>query len=138
MEDVKEKRCPFRVCKVEHPAVLRGQGATVTEEFYDCMGKECAAYYNGGCMRLIPPALVVNGEGFTDADIEKLREDMRNAPLMAAPSTEPSVEVVQNGTPKKDCSNCAVVSGEPCEHCTVSNEPGAVPSHWEPKEEVPW
>ena len=86
MEDVKEKRCPFRVCKVEHPALLRGRGATVTEEFYYCMGKECAAYCEGGCLRLVPHALEIGNSplgmrvDLTDAEIENLREEMRNAP----------------------------------------------------------
>lgn len=137
MEDVKEKRCPFRVFREKTLFKYSGAEAT-TEKFEDCLGEKCAAYYRGGCMRLTPPALVVNGEGFTDAVIDRLCEYTRNEPLMVATGAEPSVEVVQNGTPKKDCSNCAIVFGEPCKHCTTSDKPGAVPSHWEPKEEVPW
>ena len=52
--------CPFRVLRVEHPAMLRGHGTSTTEEFYPCLGKRCAAYYPGGCLRLVAPAAVRN------------------------------------------------------------------------------
>lgn len=134
MEDVKNKRCPFRVCKIEHPPILRGQGAAVTEEFYNCMGEECAAYYKGGCMRLIPPVLEIDAKEISYADLEKLWEEMRNAPIMAAPGSAPSVCVVQEKAPVRDCSNCAVIFGEPCVKCVRSDEPGTTPSNWEPME----
>lgn len=46
------KLCPFRVLKAEHPPMLRGQGATVTEQFYECLGEKCVAYHVGICLRL--------------------------------------------------------------------------------------
>lgn len=47
------KCCPFRVLRAEHPPVLRGHGATVTEQFYECLGENCVAYHNGVCLRMI-------------------------------------------------------------------------------------
>ena len=106
MEDVKNKRCPFRVCTVERPPMLRGTGTTVIQEFYNCMGEECAAYYAGGCMRLIPQAQVVNGEGVTYADMEKLRNYMRNAQSVAAPGA--------------DCHNCTIKgTAKACFDCAL-------------------
>ena len=64
MEDVKEKACPFRVHSVQHMPMLRGNGPSTTQEFYPCMGEGCAAYYRGMCMRLSPPAMVI--DDFTD------------------------------------------------------------------------
>ena len=76
--------CPFRVFRQEHPALMKGQGATTTESFYKCMGKECAAYYQGGCLRLVPPAPFVDPPKFLDPDspeaqqiIAELTESLR-------------------------------------------------------------
>ena len=81
MDDVKEKRCPFRVLKAEHPAMLRGHGSTVTEEFYQCMGEECAAYYRGICLRLQPPFSVADRE-MTDEERQQILEYIRNSPVV--------------------------------------------------------
>lgn len=32
--------------------LLRGQGVTVTEQFYECLGEKCVAYHVGICLRL--------------------------------------------------------------------------------------
>lgn len=66
--------CPFRVFRQEHPALLKGQGATTTEEFYKCMGKECAAYFEGGCLRLVPPAPFEEPPTFLDTDSPEAHE----------------------------------------------------------------
>lgn len=46
------KLCPFRICQVENPPALRGNGTVVTEQFYQCLGEECVAYHVGICLRL--------------------------------------------------------------------------------------
>ena len=77
MGDVKEKCCPFLVFR-EKTHFKYSQAEVTTEKFHDCMGEKCAAYYQGGCLRLVPPAIVV-GDGVVSAsDVKKLREEMRN------------------------------------------------------------
>ena len=104
MVDVKNKLCPFRVFR-EKTHFKYSEADATTEKFYDCLGEKCAAYYQGGCQRLVPPALVIGDsplrwrEDLTDAEIEKMLEELKKAPLMAMPSTEPSVEFVQNWIP---------------------------------------
>lgn len=57
MADAKDKACPFRVHSVQHMPMLRGNGPSTTQEFYPCMGEGCAAYYQGACLRLMPPIM---------------------------------------------------------------------------------
>lgn len=142
MEDVKEKRCPFRVCQVERPPMLRGNGTTVIQEFYHCMGEECAAYYRGGCLRLVPPALVIGDSplrmraDLTDEEVEKLREELRKAPIMPAP--------VEPEEPQPSCANCGYYENKAgCKDCIYNPanrfRKETMPSNWVPKSgEVPW
>lgn len=44
--------CPFRVIAEVHPALVRGSGDVTTQHFYPCVGLECAAFYDGICLRL--------------------------------------------------------------------------------------
>lgn len=88
MADVKEKCCPFRVFR-EKTHFHHSQGEATTEKFYDCLGEKCAAYYKGGCLRLIPPALVIDDGTMSLDDAQKLQEELRNAQIMPAPSAEP-------------------------------------------------
>lgn len=127
MENEMIKKCPFRVCKVEHPAMLRGHGATVTEEFYNCMGTACAAYYQGGCLRLLPPALTVDTDRFTEADLDEFLEAIRNAPLMATSGEEHSIVSFDS------CATCGNKATNACDAC-VTDIRRARPSGWIPKE----
>lgn len=45
------KKCPYRVFTESYPAILRGSGDCVTQEFYSCMGEACIAYHVGICLR---------------------------------------------------------------------------------------
>ena len=92
MDDVKEKRCPFRVFREKTSFKYSGAEAT-TEKFEPCIGEECAAYYLGGCIRLPPPYLLANGE-ISEADLEKLLEEMRNTPIMVLSSEEAKKEEI--------------------------------------------
>ncbi len=94
MKDVKEKRCPFRVCKVERPQMLRGNGTTWTEEFCFCMGEECAAYYPGGCLRLQPPAYTMRAN-LTGQELQVLRNDLlRGGQIMPYNPEQESAELI--------------------------------------------
>lgn len=48
------KACPFRVYHQEHLPITIGSGSSSTEQFYPCMGEECAAYHVGVCLKLVP------------------------------------------------------------------------------------
>lgn len=50
-EDVKFKKCPYRVITEEREAILREQGDITTQLFYPCIGKSCIAYHVGICLR---------------------------------------------------------------------------------------
>ena len=130
MEDVKGKCCPFLVRRIEHPPVLKGHGTIVVDEFLPCHGKDCAAYYRGGCLRLVPPALVI-GEDLTDKDLEKLREELKNAPIMLGP--------VEPEEPQPRCSNCGnYETKDGCADCVLNAENRSrketMALNWVPKE----
>lgn len=80
MEDVKDKACPFRVHSVQHMPMLRGNGPSTTQEFYPCMGDGCAAYSQGACLRLSPPALVID-DGISNDDLKEIQEHIRNSEI---------------------------------------------------------
>lgn len=46
------KACPYRVYTQEHKAMMKGGSDFITQEFYACIGEECAAYHVGICLRL--------------------------------------------------------------------------------------
>ena len=82
-------KCPFRVCKVEHPPMLRGHGPTITEEFYACLGEECAAFYDGICLRLNPPEYTIN-KRLTDKELQALKNEMLSAGQIMVASADPA------------------------------------------------
>ena len=53
-EDGTLRLCPYRVCKEEHKAILKGSGDIWTDTFYHCLRGECIAYdeISDECMRL--------------------------------------------------------------------------------------
>lgn len=71
-------KCPFRTCKQEHPAMLRGHGAVITEDFYDCNGEECAAFHDGICLRLNPREYTIRAT-LTDKELQALKNDLMRA-----------------------------------------------------------
>lgn len=135
MEDVKQKFCPFLVIREYRSEFRRVLGIPFVENFQLCKGKECAAYYRGGCLRLVPPALVIDGNNISDADIEKLREELK-APIMPAP--------VEPEGPHTTCSNCGYYENKAgCADCIYNAanrfRKETMPSNWVPKPgEVPW
>ncbi len=96
MEDVKEKHCPFRTYRIKDPGFL----GYASEGFHRCMGEKCAAYYKGGCLRLGFPALMIGDSplrmraDLTDAEIEKLREEMSKSANHSYNLEQESVEVI--------------------------------------------
>lgn len=93
MEDVKQKFCPFLVIREYKQEFLRVLGISFVENFQLCKGKDCAAYCNGECLRLVPPALLIGNSplrmrtDLTDAEIEKLCDEIK-APIM--PTAKPA------------------------------------------------
>lgn len=133
MADVKEKLCPFRVFR-EKTHFQYSQGEATTEKFYDCLGEKCAAYYKGGCLRLIPPALLIDDGNMSLADAEKLQEEMRNALVAPAPVEPPE--------PWPSCSTCANQETKAgCKDCVLNADNRRTKEtlglNWVPKE-VPW
>lgn len=51
-EDKQLLKCPYRVYTKEHKAVGIGNGDSIFQEFYPCLGQGCIAYHNGQCMRV--------------------------------------------------------------------------------------
>lgn len=140
MEDVKQKFCPFLVIRENKAEFMRVLGLAFTENFQLCKGKDCAAYYRGGCLRLVPPALVIGDSplrmrtDLTDADIEKLCEELKNAPIMPGP--------VEQEEPQPRCSNCRNYETKAgCADCVLNTENRSrketMALNWVPKE-VPW
>ena len=143
MEDVKEKCCPFLVLRIEHLPVLKGHGTIEVDEFLPCHGKDCAAYYNGGCMRLVPPALMIGDSplrmrtDLTDDDIEKLREELKKAPITLAPTAEvthePEFFFEKGNQPHgaeqfaKACAVCLNEKSDLCRECKMGKKSGFVP-----------
>ena len=64
MADVKDKACPFRVRTVYRDTVIRGRGPSTAQEFHPCLGEGCAAYYQGACLRLLPPMMAYDPKEF--------------------------------------------------------------------------
>lgn len=102
MENKPVKKCPFRVCKIEHPPMLRGSGTIFTDEFYDCIGEACAAYYPGGCLRLGPAAITLNTTDYGPEEWRKLGDMLNEGHIMACPAEESSVEIIPAWIPVTD------------------------------------
>lgn len=45
------KLCPYRIFTKEHKAIGIGNGDSVIQGFYPCVGEDCVAYHVGLCLR---------------------------------------------------------------------------------------
>lgn len=127
MADVKEKACPFRVRRVLRQTTLGGPGSEYVDEFLPCDGEDCAAYCQGACLRLLPPALVIDND-FSDDDLKEIRERMMDGGIHIELDRTP--EIWQN------CSNCANSGTKTvCHNCIQSmdrdGQATSIPSNWE-------
>lgn len=50
MEEI-TKYCPYRVYSETVPAILKGDGDKIVQNFYPCIKHECMAYNDGVCVR---------------------------------------------------------------------------------------
>lgn len=86
-------KCPFRIDS-DKTDFTYAHTSHVREHFADCLGKECAAFYGGTCLRLQPPAYVMRAN-LTHQELQALRNDLLcGGQIMPYNPEQESVEVV--------------------------------------------
>lgn len=91
-------KCPFRIYG-DKTDFIHAHTSHIRENFPDCLGEECAAFYDGICLRLNPPEYIIN-KRLTDKELQTLENELLSAgQIMPYNPGRESVEIAPQWIP---------------------------------------
>ena len=90
--------CPFRI-KSKTVNFVHANESCTNQGFEHCLDEECAAFYDGICLRLNPPEYTIS-KRLTDKELQTIKNEMLSAGQIMLVSADPgSVEIIPQWIP---------------------------------------